>query len=98
MARQRTDYATKVGVAIGAIREYLGYTQRDLAGRARTSESTISRYEAGESPRAETLRDLARAMAVPVEFLADPAPTKDDVIVRLATWRAATRQSSTERE
>jgi transcriptional regulator with XRE-family HTH domain len=88
VAKPGTPYARRVGVALAAMREYLGMTQTALADRAGTSVSTVSRYEGGENPKAETLLALARALGVPQEFLLEPFSTREAVILRLAEWRS----------
>ena len=46
-----------------------GLTQRELAGRARTSQSAVARWEAGEVvPSFERLRALVRACGLELTF------------------------------
>ena len=56
----RPDY--EVRKAMVAARHRAGFSQRELASRMRTSQSTIDRLErGGRSPNVKTLRRLAEA-------------------------------------
>ena len=55
---------------IKAWREYLGFTQTELAEKAGMQQSTLARLETGKtSPRKATLAKLAKAMDISVEHL-----------------------------
>lgn len=52
------------------LREARGWTQKQLAGKAGCTVSTVSRYERGlVSPRLDAVHDLARALGVPATEL-----------------------------
>lgn len=62
------------------LRRRLGFSQQDLADRAKISKRTIARLEAGEAEagnRNHTIRNLARALKVDADVLLAP-PSDDD--------------------
>jgi transcriptional regulator with XRE-family HTH domain len=64
-----------VGHTLRWIRTQLGWSQRALAARATTSDATVCRIERGEQdPTLTLLRELARALGVPLRDLVDPLP------------------------
>lgn len=97
MAREE-DYARRVGIALETIRSYRRMSQSDLARRAETSESTVSRYEAGRTSKVEALLLLAFADAldVPEELLIHPAEDRDEVLYALAVRLGERRASRPE--
>ncbi|MET4129928.1 helix-turn-helix transcriptional regulator [Roseovarius sp. MBR-6] len=63
------------------LRRRSGFSQQDLADRAKISKRTIARLEAGEAEtgnRVHTIRNLARALKVDAEVLSAP-PSDDDI-------------------
>lgn len=62
------------GKRLRAYRVKLDMTQKDLARKARLSESTISRYETSTRlPNFQSIQRLAVALGVPVEQLLNEA-------------------------
>ena len=59
------------GKAIRAIREPLGITQVELAGRVGISRSHMNKIESGaEYPKFETAARIARELGVPLDAIA----------------------------
>ena len=87
LAVDKAEYGQRVGLAIAAVRDYREMSQAELARAAGITTSSLSRYEAGRTPlTAYALAELASALKVPVEILADPAPTRRDVIFAAVQW------------
>jgi transcriptional regulator with XRE-family HTH domain len=62
-----------IGVKIAALRNAKGWSQQDLASKAKVARPTLADYERGESrPRAENLARLAKALGVAPEQLGTP--------------------------
>ena len=63
--------ATKIGARIRAIREELGYTQKDLAEELGFNKSTIQRYESGEIKKIKipVIQAIAATLNVNPEWL-----------------------------
>ena len=72
---QEVTYRTQVALTIRAARTALGWSQEELAKRAKISKPTIARIEmSGISPRADTLNTLMKVFkkqGVDVEMDAD---------------------------
>jgi transcriptional regulator with XRE-family HTH domain len=86
------EYQHRVGVALAAIRTYRRLTQEELAVEVGVSGQTISNYENGRnSPHAEVLVRICRAMDVPLDVLLDPPATRDEVFEALALHFARQR-------
>jgi transcriptional regulator with XRE-family HTH domain len=62
-----------LGPRIRAAREKLGLSQQELAARARISVPVLNRLENGQraNPGLETLRALARALRVTMDYLGE---------------------------
>jgi transcriptional regulator with XRE-family HTH domain len=89
-----SDRAQRIGNAIEATRDYMGWTQPMLAAAAGTSTSTICRYENGTGDvRALTMLGIARAFGVPLEWLLDPPETRQEVFEDVAHFRSQRRAS-----
>lgn len=73
-----------------AARSRAGLTQRELAARARTSQSVVARIELGvTTPTWDTLVRLLRAADVELETLAIPRPvTNSHMLADVARIRA----------
>jgi transcriptional regulator with XRE-family HTH domain len=68
----------ELGAQIRKIREELGLSQEQLAGRVGTAQSTISQLEQGErNPSYKTLRSLANALGVSVSYLLGEADVEE---------------------
>jgi|SRR5262245_15608377 len=67
---------TTIGPTVRWLREQRGWSQRELAKNARTSDATICRVEQGQDPTLGLVRRLARAFGVPVGMLLHPPRTK----------------------
>jgi transcriptional regulator with XRE-family HTH domain len=91
-----SDRAARIGHAIEAVRDYMGWTQPELATRAHTSVSTISRYENGASDKALTMLEIAHALEVPLEWLLDPPGDRQQLFEDVAHFRAQRRASEPE--
>lgn len=71
--------STWAGNLIKMARLERGLSQRELARRARTSQATISAYEAGEkSPSLDTLARIVRAAGLDLRIQLAPADSHDD--------------------
>ena len=71
--------STWAGNLIRLARIEMGLSQRELARRARTSQATISAYEAGEkSPSLETLARIVRAAGLDLRIQLAPADGHDE--------------------
>lgn len=70
---------------IRAARQALGWTQAELAGRARISPRTIHAIEKGQACRQATKRKILTALGVPWELRTDYFPRPVRVPVRAAT-------------
>ena len=69
-ARQRLAQAVQPDAPLAALRMRCGFSQRTLAERIGTSQSRLSRIEAGlDDPRWSTVRKLAAALAVDVNTI-----------------------------
>ncbi len=61
---------TRGDCLIKAWREYLGFTQKELADKAEMKQSAIARIESSDTlPRKSTLKKLAEVMGIEVEQL-----------------------------
>ena len=73
MATKETNLPKDVGARIKERRILNALTQEDLGELTGLSGESISRLEAGKhSPRPSTLRKLARALDVPVQYFTRP--------------------------
>lgn len=74
--------ASAIGRRLRALREERGWTQRELASRARVSYSYISSLERGgiPNPGIEKLRALAGAFGVAESALTNQAPDPPELI------------------
>jgi transcriptional regulator with XRE-family HTH domain len=62
-----------IGSVVRWLREHKGWSQRQLAKKARTSDATICRVEQrGQDPALSLVQQLARAFRVPTAFLLHP--------------------------
>jgi transcriptional regulator with XRE-family HTH domain len=88
-----SEYAHLVGEAISAAMRMRRMKQADLARESGVPESTLSHYIRGtqDKPNAETLLKIARALRVPVGFLADPQPSYTDSAEELVRFERAQR-------
>lgn len=69
-ARRRLAKTLQPDAPLAALRMSRGLSQRELAGRLGTSQSRLSRIEAGlDDPRLSTVRKLADALAVDVNAI-----------------------------
>jgi transcriptional regulator with XRE-family HTH domain len=93
MGEEVTEYHHRVGVALRAVRDYLGWTQTQLAEAGATSGATISRYETGRAVevQATILVRIAEQLDIPEALLLTPPATADEVKEALALHRAARR-------
>lgn len=68
----------QLGPTLTRLREARGLTQAQLARKAGLVQSAISMIEAGKRPNpgGATLYKLAKALAVPMSDLLDPAPVE----------------------
>jgi transcriptional regulator with XRE-family HTH domain len=89
MGEEVTEYHHRVGV----VRDYLGWTQTQLAEAGATSGATISRYETGRAVevQATILVRIAEQLDIPEALLLTPPATADEVKEALALHRAARR-------
>lgn len=75
--------STWAGNLIKLARHDTGLSQRELAGRAGTSQATISAYEAGrKSPTLETLARIIRATGLDLRIRLEPSDDHDEVMAR----------------
>jgi transcriptional regulator with XRE-family HTH domain len=88
-----SEYAHLVGEAISAAMRLRRLSQSDLSRGASVPESTLSHYIRGtvDKVSAETLLKIARALRVPVGFLADPQPSYTDSAEELVRFERAQR-------
>lgn len=64
---------------IKALRRHTGLTQRELAARAGTAQSTIAAYETGaKSPSIRTVEKTARAVGLEMHVTFVPVMTRED--------------------
>lgn len=69
------DYREQAGRRLRELREQRGMSQEELAGAAKLSVKTISRFENGKHDgRRGTLRQLAEALHVTEEIITGPPP------------------------
>jgi transcriptional regulator with XRE-family HTH domain len=68
-----TVLMSKIGNALKRLRKQRGWTQRELARRARLALVTIGQIEADmrKTPTLDTRKKLAKALKVPVTALLD---------------------------
>ncbi|RYZ15177.1 MAG: XRE family transcriptional regulator [Alphaproteobacteria bacterium] len=65
----------RVGMAVAAAREALGWSQADLAEKAGIHETSVSNLERGKKePSLGTLTKVANAFGCPLQDLLPPAP------------------------
>ena len=68
------------GAAVKVIREALGISQRDLAGRCAVSQGSLSNVERGiNGASPELSRKVADAMGVPLESITYPVAAPEPV-------------------
>ena len=92
-ALMSSEYAHQVGEAIAAAMALRRMTQAELSRESGVPESTLSHYIRGtqDKPAAETLLKIARALRLPVGFLADPQPSYTDSAEELVRFERAQR-------
>lgn len=74
----------RLGDRIARLRRAKGWNQRELAARAGTKGSQISRFERGSyQPRLETLSQLAEALETTTDFLLTGREAKEERDARL---------------
>lgn len=93
---------TWAGNLIKLARHDAGLSQRELARRARTSQATLSAYEAGrKSPRFETLVRIIRAAGQDLRVHLEPLDDHDEWVAayearlppeKVAAWRKRERE------
>jgi transcriptional regulator with XRE-family HTH domain len=77
---------TVAGSLIRDARLRTGLTQRELAGRASTSQSTIAAYENGrKTPTVDTLLRVLRAAGLDLRMRLEPADDHDEWLSRYAS-------------
>lgn len=84
-----------LGQRIAAFRERLGLRQEDLAQRVGVSRVSVSKYENGLPPRADTMQRIARALMVEVGALYDvggPVPPAADGEACIAKFAGVARE------
>ncbi|HEX2294950.1 MAG TPA: helix-turn-helix transcriptional regulator [Actinomycetota bacterium] len=96
--------STWAGDLIRIARYEAGLSQRELARRATTSQSTLSAYESGKkSPTLETLERILRAAGLTPRILLEPYDDHDDWIARyeatldprdVERWRSVVRTAT----
>ncbi len=83
----------RLGDHLRDLRQSLGITQQELAGRAQISQARISQIERGHATRPlprRTLTGLANALGVGIAALIGDDPTYDDVDLGLLPYGGAT--------
>jgi transcriptional regulator with XRE-family HTH domain len=84
-------FVAALGVSIRRHREAAGFSQAELAARAKLDTQTVQRAEAGLiAVTVNTLAAIARGLDVSVGLVASGAgspPEDEDDAVLLATWR-----------
>lgn len=81
--------------AVVAQRMKLGWSQRDLAARARLTQSAVARFESGAStPRVDTLVRLLEALGLYLRAVSCDFPEEAPTVVMMDTMTIAQLQQS----
>jgi len=93
---------TWAGNLIKLARHEAGFSQRELARRAGTSQATLSAYERGlKSPSLETLAGIVRAAGQDLRIRLEPLDDHDEWVAafeaslrpdQLSSWRSRERE------
>lgn len=83
------DQAVATGLEIARARRKAGLTQAAMASALGTTQSAVSRAEAGRVlPRLTFLRGVAECTGVPLAKLVDPRPLKPSAAVKRVLGRS----------